>query len=590
MNRQSAVKSRNIVISRIGKLFRWSLQAVSRHPFLAIASIILLVILITMPYYYNSEFWIYRFYFWSAAAILILLIGIVLVAAGLSAAFQKLFAAQAISLDAVRKETDLLVSDVRKEVQAVSSEGDILRARLDDLIRDVGPSSPLEHKVSTLVEKVETLAESGTAMTGRLDAYGNSIAEIREKANALAEQLAASIKETTANITKRLDADNRSIAEIGEKANVLAEQLAAIGKKLGDSNAEESFAQRLDANQNAIGTVSVAVANITSKLDAESRSIVEIGEKADTLAKQLAAVDKKLGDPKAEGSVAQRMEASRKAIGTISDKVANITVKLDQNLPFQNFNRILTQDHIETLLTVWNERLGLQVTKPSLAYLAHRIRTLEQNSLGRLATEIQAAVLRTLVSSAVRSEKLEILEIGTLFGVGLAMLYEYNIGRYERIHVTALDPLDGYYKENVPDSVLNIPVTRATFWRNMETAGIPREDVTLIPHLSTTSEAMEATGKKKYDLLVIDGDHTYDGVKADFDNYHMFVADDGYIIFDDYGTTAWPDVKSFVDAEVMPRDDFIFIGAEWRTAIFKASAKAASKSKRHTTTKRKDAG
>ncbi len=36
------------------------------------------------------------------------------------------------------------------------------------------------------------------------------------------------------------------------------------------------------------------------------------------------------------------------------------------------------------------------------------------------------------------------------------------------------------------------------------------------------------------DLLFIDGDHTFDGVKNDFERYSKYVKKNGYIIFDDY--------------------------------------------------------
>jgi predicted O-methyltransferase YrrM len=255
----------------------------------------------------------------------------------------------------------------------------------------------------------------------------------------------------------------------------------------------------------------------------------------------------------------------------VSNKLTSIASTVEQNALFQRFNRVLAPEHIEVLQTVWSSRLGVSTTKASLAYMAHLIRTTEQNSVGRLATQIEDAVLRTLVSSAVQSNTLDVLEIGTLFGIGLAMLYEHNHARYDNVHVTAIDPLDGYYGERTPDRLLNIPVSKATFWRNMNVLGVPREDITLIEHLSTSDQAIAAAETKHYDVLVIDGDHSYAGVKADFENYLGMMRPGGFIIFDDYNTSDWPDVKRFVDDEVKGRDDLAFIGAEWRTAIFQMS-------------------
>lgn len=47
------------------------------------------------------------------------------------------------------------------------------------------------------------------------------------------------------------------------------------------------------------------------------------------------------------------------------------------------------------------------------------------------------------------------------------------------------------------------------------------------------------------DLLFIDGDHTYDGVKNDFERYSKYVKKNGYIIFDDYHHEI---IKNYCDA------------------------------------------
>lgn len=40
-------------------------------------------------------------------------------------------------------------------------------------------------------------------------------------------------------------------------------------------------------------------------------------------------------------------------------------------------------------------------------------------------------------------------------------------------------------------------------------------------------------GEDKFDLLFIDGDHTYEGVKSDFEKYRLLVKDGGLIVFHD---------------------------------------------------------
>ncbi len=50
---------------------------------------------------------------------------------------------------------------------------------------------------------------------------------------------------------------------------------------------------------------------------------------------------------------------------------------------------------------------------------------------------------------------------------------------------------------------------------------------------SPVGEIIDILGDKKVDLLFIDGDHTYEGVKQDYEMYKEFVRKDGYIILHD---------------------------------------------------------
>lgn len=56
------------------------------------------------------------------------------------------------------------------------------------------------------------------------------------------------------------------------------------------------------------------------------------------------------------------------------------------------------------------------------------------------------------------------------------------------------------------------------------------------------------------DILYLDADHTYEGVKADYNNYAPHVRPGGFIIFDDYLQPGNPTngVKKFVDSLDLP--------------------------------------
>lgn len=65
------------------------------------------------------------------------------------------------------------------------------------------------------------------------------------------------------------------------------------------------------------------------------------------------------------------------------------------------------------------------------------------------------------------------------------------------------------------------------------------------------------------DILFIDGDHTYNGIKNDFINYNGLVNEGGFIVFDDYHCKISPDVKLFVNELIKSesfKEDFEIIG------------------------------
>ena len=235
---------------------------------------------------------------------------------------------------------------------------------------------------------------------------------------------------------------------------------------------------------------------------------------------------------------------------------------------YHTFNRSLTKSHITILIEKWQDLLNISFSKYEISYLANRICMTEDLSRGRLATAIQDIVLRTLVCKSNDKDKVIVAEIGSLFGIGLSSIYNSFIGLSSKLHLIAIDPLDGYYGSNRRDPFTGELVNEVTFFSNMDLF-VPAENYTLLKHLSTDKKAIDYVNKTGCDVMIIDGDHSYEGVKQDFDLYLPLVNKGGYIIFDDYDVKDWPEVKDFVDKEVMLNPAVEFVGAEWRTAVFR---------------------
>jgi hypothetical protein len=85
---------------------------------------------------------------------------------------------------------------------------------------------------------------------------------------------------------------------------------------------------------------------------------------------------------------------------------------------------------------------------------------------------------------------------------------------------------------------------------NIAKFNIHNYDVVLTYKFSTDKSFIEDLHFKGFttDILFIDGDHSYQGVLDDFNNFHTFVSKGGFIVFDDYQDAKYsPEVKPAVD-------------------------------------------
>lgn len=71
----------------------------------------------------------------------------------------------------------------------------------------------------------------------------------------------------------------------------------------------------------------------------------------------------------------------------------------------------------------------------------------------------------------------------------------------------------------------------------------------------TLTRVQQELGDRPVDLLFIDGDHTFEGVKRDFELYGALVPPGGYLVFDDY-CADYPGILKCVKEVVLPRGDF----------------------------------
>lgn len=440
-----------------------------------------------------------------------------------------------------------LAESVLATVQAVSEESSSAMATAT---KASGTADTALSEARMIAERTEAAMETATKASGTAD---TALTETRTTA----ERTEAAVK-TATKATETAETALTEAQEAFRRAKTVVETA---------TKATETAGVALTAARTASEMAGTALATAHSASGTAGKTLNEASTATETAGTALTAA--RTASERAETALDSATTAKKNADSTLH--VYNQFVQKSNTLNtalFQVFPRQLGTQDLDRLLEFWVPALDLKLDRKALGYLAHRICLAEDTCSGRLATTVQDALVRVLFALSVPGASLSIMEIGTLFGINLAILYETCRGRFPDVHLTAIDPLGGYYNKGAADMITQVPVNRAVFEHNMRRMDVPQEAFTLIQEFSTDNAALEAASGRKYHLLIIDGDHSYQGVKFDFDHYSPFVESGGYIIFDDYNSTDWPDVGAFVDQEIRSRSGLKYVGADWRTVAF----------------------
>jgi FkbM family methyltransferase len=406
--------------------------------------------------------------------------------------------------------------------------------RITPLNDAMGRSIKAHETLAATVGGFEQKAAADRASLGELWDRVADVASLAEGATTEAAQAMAEIEAKLAQVERATAAEAQRLEALRGKVDEIATQAARVPALdeavIGDAQALSAVAERLAVVEDQISAVTEGQVIASSSLDSLTSRVAE---------------------------AVQRTESVEK------------TAMIDNASVYQRFNRKLQPAHMQTLEKEWTRKLSVSAQRTTFAYMAARANEVERDLDGRLATSVEDILLRTLVAQATKGPSVDVLEIGTLFGVGAAIMFDTLRNHFDKVHFTLIDPLEGYYSGGRPDILTGQPVTERTLRRNLARVGMVEKDVRLIQRLSTQPEAIAEASEKLYDVLVIDADHSYAGVKSDFENYARFVKLGGYVVFDDYGSEDWPDVKTFVDAE-MPNAGFLaHVGNSWRTSVYR---------------------
>ena len=249
-------------------------------------------------------------------------------------------------------------------------------------------------------------------------------------------------------------------------------------------------------------------------------------------------------------------EQNSKTEGTLGKITESIDEAFDvERLPFR---RNLTQEEIQKLRAAVSLGFSEDIHAQVIEKLMHYCYYVERSMKGRAAGNIEDLIIRyllrywaSLLAASTGKNRIH-LEIGALFGA--ATIFSCHAVKLagKNLVTGVIDPFAGFYGGDA-DVVSKLKVEEETFWSNIKHLGFNEDNVMVFKGLSTDKEIIERCKEFKILSLIIDGDHTYEGVKNDWFNYSEQIVPGGYVLFDDYNSVFWPEVTLFVNREVLSR-------------------------------------
>jgi hypothetical protein len=168
----------------------------------------------------------------------------------------------------------------------------------------------------------------------------------------------------------------------------------------------------------------------------------------------------------------------------------------------------------------------------------------------------------------------EILEIGTLYGMfstGLLRMMERD-GRSPSL--TIVDPFAGVQLQPGTDprpDPTGTPVDEHAVRTNLALAGPAGTAARIRRGYSEDPGTRAAVSDRAYGVIVVDGDHSAEGVRQDLQWAEEIAAPGAVVVLDDFGDPSWPGVKEALDEHLKGDTRFTYLGKAAHSAFLRAS-------------------
>ncbi|MFI5807485.1 class I SAM-dependent methyltransferase [Streptomyces sp. NPDC051561] len=228
-------------------------------------------------------------------------------------------------------------------------------------------------------------------------------------------------------------------------------------------------------------------------------------------------------------------------------------------------HRMPSEEQIATLVAQVSEVSGNPHARRAVTSAFRTVVALEALGVGRLAGGTSNVCGKLATIPLLAPPNPDVLEIGTLHGLFATALTRMMHREGTEPRLTVVDPLIGSQLQ--PDAVRDnadptgTPVREDVVRANLALAGaslVPGDGgsptARIFKGFSQDPEIRAAASDRKYGVIVVDGDHSRDGVLDDLRWVEGIVADGGVVVLDDYGDAAWPGVREAWEAHLASGD------------------------------------
>ncbi len=286
---------------------------------------------------------------------------------------------------------------------------------------------------------------------------------------------------------------------------------------------------------------------LINRLKRQQNQIIELTDRVRALEEEVTRLHARVVAPSPAEEKAAQLETR---LNAWSPQTFSSSLLLGKGSKFGD--RVVGPDGFDKLVSQVVDLTGADpaATRRHLQVAYRSVILAEARSLGRIAGSTLNILGKLVTPRLLGPPNGRVLEIGTLFGVfGGALVHELSRDG-GGIELTVVDPLEGVQLQggHVPTTdVSGTPVSEPVVRHNLEAAGLREPGFRIVEGYSTDEAVRQAVGDRTYGLIIVDGDHSEEGVKADLEWVESLVEPGTIVVLDDYGDARWPGVQAATD-------------------------------------------